>query len=104
MLKRLLIAFLALSLPLPASAQTRGPPASREVVRLSFAPVVKKAAPAVVNVFSRRVVRSGGGPAALFNDPFFRRFFCDQSPLRMPRQRVEQAPASGVLPHPPRPL
>ncbi len=97
MLKRLLIAFLALSLTLPASAQTRGPPASREVVRLSFAPVVKKAAPAVVNVFSRRVVRSGGGPAALFNDPFFRRFFGDQSPFGMPRERVEQSLGSGVI-------
>src|SRR5258708_36328325 len=97
MLTRLLCVLVALSLALPAAAQTRGAPASREVVRLSFAPVVKKAAPAVVNVFSRRIVRSGGGPAALFNDPFFRRFFGDQSPLRLPRARVEQSLGSGLL-------
>jgi len=97
MLNCLLFAFLALSLALPASAQTRVPPASREVVHLSFAPVVKKVAPAVVNVFSRRVVRSSGGPAAPFNDPFFRRFFGDQSPFGMPRERVEQSLGSGVI-------
>ncbi|HEX7968777.1 MAG TPA: trypsin-like peptidase domain-containing protein, partial [Stellaceae bacterium] len=73
------------------------PPASRELIHLSFAPVVKKAAPAVVNVFSRRVVKSGGGPSALFNDPFFRRFFGDQSPFGVPRERVEQSLGSGVI-------
>jgi serine protease Do len=96
MLMRLLFALLALSLALPASAQTRVP-TSRDAVHLSFAPVVKKVAPAVVNVFSRRVVRSAGGPAALFNDPFFRRFFGDQSPFGMPRERVEQSLGSGVI-------
>ena len=40
----------------PAPAQTA--PKSREAIRLSFAPIVKQAAPAVVNVFSRRVVRT----------------------------------------------
>ena len=97
MLRRLLFVLLASSAALPAVAQTRALPASREVVRLSFAPVVKKVAPAVVNVFSRRVVRSAGGPAALFNDPFFRRFFGDQSPFGMPRERVEQSLGSGVI-------
>jgi serine protease Do len=97
MLQRLLLVLLALSLALPAAAQTRAPPTSREVIHLSFAPVVKKVAPAVVNVFSRRVVKSGGGPAALFNDPFFRRFFGDQSPFGMPRERVEQSLGSGVI-------
>jgi Do/DeqQ family serine protease len=80
-----------------AGAQTRSVPASRELIRLSFAPVVKKAAPAVVNVFSRRVVRTGEGPAALFNDPFFRRFFGDRFPRSMPRERVEQSLGSGVI-------
>src|SRR6185312_13168493 len=97
MLKRLLFAALALLLTLPAAAQTRVPPSSREIIHLSFAPIVKKVAPAVVNVFSRRVVKSGGGPAALFNDPFFRRFFGDQSPFGMPRERVEQSLGSGVI-------
>jgi Do/DeqQ family serine protease len=97
MSKRLLFALAVLLLGLPAAAQTRVPPTSREAIHLSFAPIVKKVAPAVVNVFSRRVVRSGGGPAALFNDPFFRRFFGDQSPFGMPRERVEQSLGSGVI-------
>jgi Do/DeqQ family serine protease len=96
MLARLISAVLVLTSALPAAAQTRAP-ASREAIHLSFAPVVKKAAPAVVNVFSRRVVRSVGGPAALFNDPFFRRFFGDQIPFGVPRQRVEQSLGSGVI-------
>src|SRR5579883_1252441 len=97
MSKRLLLGMLLALAVLPAAAQTRTPPASREQIHLSFAPVVKKAAPAVVNVFSRRVVRTTGGPAALFNDPFFRRFFGDQLPLGVPRERVENSLGSGVI-------
>jgi serine protease Do len=79
----------------PAHAQqTRTPPTSREMVRLSFAPVVKKVAPAVVNVYSRRVVQTR---SPFFDDPVFRRFFGDQSPLGRPRQRVQQSLGSGVM-------
>ncbi len=35
-----------------------GTPPTREAIHQSFAPIVKKAAPAVVNVYSRRVVRT----------------------------------------------
>src|SRR5579864_4970162 len=88
---------LFVAVALPAAAQTRGPPSSRELIHLSFAPIVKKAATAVVNVFSRRIVRTAQGPAALFNDPFFRRFFGDQFPLGVPRERVENSLGSGVI-------
>jgi Do/DeqQ family serine protease len=81
----------------PAAAQTSVVPTSRELIHLSFAPVVKKAAPAVVNVFSRRVVRTAQGPAALFNDPFFRRFFGGGLPFGVPRERVENSLGSGVI-------
>jgi Do/DeqQ family serine protease len=94
---RLILALLLLAAAPPANAQTRTPPANRELIHLSFAPVVKRAAPAVVNVFSRRVVRTAQGPAALFNDPFFRRFFGDQLPLGVPRERVENSLGSGVI-------
>jgi Do/DeqQ family serine protease len=93
----LLLALIVLSAVLPAGAQTRSVPSSRELIHLSFAPVVKRVAPAVVNVFSRRVVHSAEGPAALFNDPFFRRFFGDRLPMGMPRERVEQSLGSGVI-------
>jgi Do/DeqQ family serine protease len=73
----------------PAAAETRTLPTSREFIHLSFAPVVKKAAPAVVNVYSRRVVRN---QSPLFSDPLFRRFFNN-----MPRERVESALGSGVI-------
>jgi len=96
--KRLLpLALILLSAVLPAGAEPRSVPSSRELIHLSFAPVVKRVAPAVVNVFSRRVVRSAQGPAALFNDPFFRRFFGDRLPMGMPRERVEQSLGSGVI-------
>jgi Do/DeqQ family serine protease len=78
----------------PASGQTRAPE-SREAIRLSFAPIVKQAAPAVVNVFSRRVVRTGASPFA--DDPFFRRFFGDRSPFGLPQERVQNSLGSGVI-------
>src|SRR5579863_5863988 len=77
-----------------ADAQNRTPPASRELIQLSFAPVVKKAAPAVVNVYSRRVVQTR---SPFFDDPMFRQFFGDQSPFGLPRQRVQQSLGSGVI-------
>lgn len=66
----LLVAFCFIS---PVQSQTRTPPNSREQIQLSFAPSVKKAAPAVVNINGKRkaVEKSSG----LRNDPFFRRFF-----------------------------
>jgi serine protease Do len=85
----------------PAAAQTAMPPRAvpqtREQVQLSFAPVVHRAAPAVVNIFTRRVVRTAQGPAALFNDPLFRQFFGDASPFGQPSERVQNSLGSGVI-------
>ncbi len=55
-----------------ASAQERRVPSSPSEVRLSYAPVVERAAPAVVNVYAGRTV-SNRNP--MFDDPIFRRFF-----------------------------
>jgi Do/DeqQ family serine protease len=79
----------------PALAQTRAAPESREAIRLSFAPIVKQAAPAVVNVFSRRIVRANASPFA--DDPFFRRFFGDRMPQGLTQERVQNALGSGVI-------
>ncbi|BBK43916.1 serine protease [Allostella vacuolata] len=79
----------------PAVAQPRVVPEAREQIQLSFAPVVRRVAPAVVNVFTRRVQQVPGNP--LFDDPFFRRFFGDQTPVGRPRERVQQSLGSGVL-------
>ena len=69
-----------------AFAQERAVPQSPAQMQLSFAPVVQKAAPAVVNVYSNRIV-----PQAI--NPFFQQFF-GEGPMR---NRVEQSLGSGVI-------
>lgn len=77
----------------PASAQLREPPHSRADITLSFAPVVKSAAPAVVNVYSQRVVQDRSySPFA--DDPFFR-YFGDRR--FGSRERIQQSLGSGVI-------
>ncbi|HEB60166.1 MAG TPA: Do family serine endopeptidase [Gammaproteobacteria bacterium] len=60
---------------------------------LSYADAVARAAPAVVNVYTQKVVRPERNP--LFDDPFFRRFFGDQ--FGRPRERLETSLGSGVI-------
>src|SRR5262249_33239890 len=54
-------------------AQDRRVPASPSEVRLSYAPIVQRAAPAVVNVYAARAVATSRNP--FLDDPIFRRFF-----------------------------
>jgi Do/DeqQ family serine protease len=82
----------ALGLGLSVSAAAQVVPASREQVTLTFAPVVKRAAPAVVNIYTRKVVQTQR--PALFNDPFFRQFFGDGG---LPREQVQNSLGSGVI-------
>lgn len=77
----------------PVRAQTTIVPKSQAQVRLSFAPVVKRAAPAVVNVYVRRLVRKRVSP--FFDDPFFRRFFGNG--FGAPRRRAQNSLGSGVV-------
>jgi Do/DeqQ family serine protease len=68
----ILIAFTAVAIAAaPASAQEKRVPTQAEL-HLSFAPVVRRVAPAVVNVYAAKVVRNRN---PLFDDPIFRRFF-----------------------------
>jgi len=80
--------------PERAAAQTAAKvPESPAQIKLSFAPIVKKAAPAVVNI--RALVDVGTGPQGpMFNDPFFRRFFGQNGPGQRPRRG---ALGSGVI-------
>lgn len=89
------LAAIGLTSPLAAIAETRVAPDSREQIQLSFAPLVRKAAPTVVNVFTRTEVRARRAPA-LFDDPFFRRFFGDRIP-GAPQRRSESSLGSGVI-------
>lgn len=84
--------------PLAAKADTKVAPESAAAVQLSFAPVVKRTAPAVVNVYaSRMVAEASGGGNRFFEDPFFRRFFGDDGSFGRPRERVQNSLGSGVL-------
>ena len=71
-------------------------PRSREQINLSFAPLVKKTAPAVVNVYAKRVSKNKG-TSPFGSDPFFRRFFGDDGFFKKPRERVQQSLGSGVI-------
>jgi len=89
-----LIPFVALAVALfgsPAPSETRVPSSMAEV-QLSFAPVVKQATPAVVNIYARRVVAQRQTPFS--NDPFFREFFRNFGPGR---PQVQNSLGSGVV-------
>ncbi len=95
----LALAALAFSVvaPLPTAAQERVAPRDAAELRLSFAPIVREAAPAVVNVYASRTVQSR--PASpFFDDPFFRRFFGGPGQdFGRPRERVQSSLGSGVI-------
>lgn len=87
----------AVSVP-GAMATEKQPPQSRGEMALSFAPVVKRTAPAVVNIYTKKVVvRQAVSP--MMNDPFFRRFFGDEFAGRMgmPQKRIQNSLGSGVI-------
>ena len=74
-------------------------PADRTEISLSFAPLVKKAAPAVVNIYTHKLVRARRAAPMLFDDPFFRRFFGEGSgfPRGQPETRRQNSLGSGVI-------
>jgi len=64
----------------------------------SFAPVVKRAMPAVVNISSSKVVKDQPEGQGLFNDPFFRQFFGGRIPQQeQPRSQRATSLGSGVV-------
>ncbi len=94
----------------PLKLKVDSQPISKEGSRMaSFAPVIKKTSPSVVNIYSTKMVRtnpnSRGNP--LYNDPLFRRFFGpnpeeeEENPgrgnRRNNRTRPEQSLGSGVI-------
>src|SRR5258707_15814740 len=93
-LVRLGLAVLLTALGSVAFAAERQVPATAADVQLSFAPIVKRVAPAVVNVYASRTVRAETSP--FFADPFFRQFFGDQF-NGQPSTRVQQSLGSGVI-------
>ena len=85
------------TLPLPAFAQAPRLPESRAEIQMSFAPLVAEVAPAVVNIFTARVVERQTN-LGIFADPMFRRFFGDAFPIpNQTTRRVENSLGSGVI-------
>ncbi len=83
-------AVLLLTAPLPpVSAQERQAPVSLGQLQLSFAPIVQRVAPAVVNVYAQHIVENQNPFLA---DPFFRQFFGG-----VPSRQVERSLGSGVI-------
>ncbi|MCK7612221.1 DegQ family serine endoprotease [Roseibium sediminicola] len=82
----------------PSAADLRLVPKNEAQIKLSFAPIVKTVAPAVVNVYASRKVVQRQRVSPFFDDPFFRRFFGQQGGgFNQPRQRVESSLGSGVI-------
>ena len=90
------VALLALHATSGPAIARKEVPRNAQQVMFSFAPLVKRAAPAVVNVFTRKAVTRQVSP--LFDDPFFRRFFGDALPRQ--RKRIENSLGSGVIVRP----
>ncbi|HEX4880890.1 MAG TPA: trypsin-like peptidase domain-containing protein [Porticoccaceae bacterium] len=61
--------------------------------RVSYADAVRRAAPSVVNIYTRKLLPERRHP--LLNDPFYRRFF-DRSAQHQ-QQRMESSLGSGVI-------
>ena len=84
--------------PFGAGAQERTPerrvPSSANELRLSYAPVVRRAAPAVVNVYAAKTVAVRN---PLFDDPIFRRFFGGPGAPGGSGDQVQRSLGSGVL-------
>lgn len=88
--------------PLPAPAPAPEPPPTPAVIEKitqieeisSFAQAVENTAPAVVNIFTSRVMQRGDEFSPFFNNPFFEDFFNQN---RIPQERIQRSLGSGVI-------
>ena len=91
-----LLAGVNLSLADPRS-DNRYLPRDAQEITMSFAPLVKRTAPAVVNVYAKTIEKqqAQGGP---FDDPIFRQLFgLGNNGYGPPRERVANSLGSGVI-------
>jgi Do/DeqQ family serine protease len=88
---RFCTALLILLTATAARSQDRRIPASQAELRLSYAPIVQRVQPAVVNVYAAKVVQDRH---PLLDDPIFRRFF--GVPGQQPDQ-MQRSLGSGVM-------
>lgn len=99
----ILIGALAMNLAgthrIPVFVDTAHAATVEQVPFATFAPIVKRAMPAVVNISSTKVVKSAGAEmpgGGFFDDPLFRQFFGGRMPnLRQQQPRSERATSLG---------
>jgi serine protease Do len=84
--------------PLPPLKIADAPVLRENQPELSFAPVVKKVSPSVVNIYTAKTVRENPSLSRLNEDPTSRQFFGDAEGYgRVPRERREQSLGSGIV-------
>ena len=89
-MKYFLVFITVLGLSSPAVADQQVPQSQTEI-QLSFVPLVKQAAPAVVNIYAKRITQTRRN--TFMEDPFFQRFFEGAGP----EPRVQNSLGSGVI-------
>ena len=90
---RLVLGLIAVLFAGPPAFAQETVPTSPQQITLTFAPVVKQVAPAVVNIYTKKVVQQQA-LSPFFDDPFFKQFFGDQF---SGRERVQNSLGSGVI-------
>src|ERR1700759_1482813 len=90
-IRSLAVLFISMVIAAPALSQDRRPPTSPAELRLSYAPIVQRVQPAVVNVYA---AKAGQNRNPLLDDPIFRRF-CGV-PATQPEQ-MQRSLGSGVM-------
>lgn len=91
MIRAALIALIVVATS-PLAAETKVPSSQAEI-SLGFAPLVKDAAPAVVNIYAK-IITQERQRSPFSNDPFFDQFFRG---LSKPQPRVQNSLGSGVI-------
>ncbi|CCD91535.1 putative serine protease (DegP periplasmic, membrane-associated serine endoprotease, protease Do), containing two PDZ domains [Bradyrhizobium sp. ORS 375] len=91
MIRSTVALLLSLLAATPLAAQDRRVPQSAAELRLSYAPIVQRVQPAVVNVYAAKVVQNRN---PFLDDPVFRRFFGLQGG---PQEQMQRSLGSGVM-------
>src|SRR3974390_936705 len=89
---RLFIVLVGLFAVAPSHAQDRVVPTSPQQLRLSYAPIVQRTTPGVVNVYAAKIVQNTN---PFLNDPIFRRFFGLQG--NQAPEQMQRSLGSGVI-------
>ncbi|MGY4307997.1 Do/DeqQ family serine protease [Bradyrhizobium sp. USDA 4369] len=91
LIRSTVVLLLSLLAATPLAAQERRVPQSPAELRLSYAPIVQRVQPAVVNVYAAKVVQNRN---PFLDDPVFRRFFGLQGG---PQEQMQRSLGSGVM-------